>query len=162
MLAAAALACAGTLAGYAAARADTWTEVAAALGGAAALALGLAALLRRAGPVPWTLLSLGALYAATLRGDALDGWSIAYGAGLLLAAELAYAAIGRERLVRAEPAVVLRQAAGIGTLVLASRLAGLGGVTVAGLRVSEGLPLAAAGAAAAVCLLLLLSRLARG
>lgn len=107
------------------------------------------------------MFGLGALYAATLRGDALDGWSIAYGAGLLLAAELAYWAIEHERLVREEAAVTLRRAATLGGLVAASLLAGLVVVAVAGLQVGAGLPLAAAGTAAAVGLLLLVARLAR-
>jgi len=126
-----------------------------------ALALGAAAVLRLAALVPWSLFGLGALYAGTLRGDALDGWAIAYGTGLLLAAELAYAAIGRDTRLRAERQVVLRSAAAVAAACAASLLAGLLVVAVAGLQVGAGLPLAAAGAAAAVGLLLAFARLAR-
>jgi len=127
------------------------------------LALSLAAgvALRRPAAVPWSLFGLAALYAATLRGSELDGWSVAYGAGLLLAAELAYAAIDHERLVREERAVVVRRWAALGGLLAASVLAALVVVVVAGLDVGAGLPLAAAGAAAAVGLLVLVARLAR-
>ncbi|MGZ4355033.1 MAG: hypothetical protein ACXVZ4_15985, partial [Gaiellaceae bacterium] len=75
-----------------------WGGVSAAAGAVAALALCGGVLLRLAPVVPWALFALGALYAPTLRGD-LDGWSVGFGAGLLLTAELAYWGIEDERLV---------------------------------------------------------------
>ncbi|HSP71158.1 MAG TPA: hypothetical protein VLN26_02255 [Gaiellaceae bacterium] len=62
-----------------------WGGVSAGVGVLAALALCVGVLLRLAPVVPWPLFVLGALYAATLRGD-LDGRSVAFGAGLFLAA----------------------------------------------------------------------------
>jgi hypothetical protein len=110
--------------------------------------------------VPWSLFGAGALYAATLRDD-LDGWSLAVAVGLLLAAELGYWSIEHERLLREERDVVLRRAGGIAALAAATLAGGLVVLTTAGLRVGAGLPLAAAGAVAAVGLLLLIARLAR-
>ena len=111
--------------------------------------------------MPWSLFGLAALYAATLHGSALDGWSVAVGGGLLVAAELAYAAIDHERLVREERAVAVRRWAILGGVLATSVLTALVVVVVAGLDVGAGLPLAAAGAAAAVGLLVLVARLAR-
>lgn len=111
--------------------------------------------------MPWSLFGVGALYAATLHGG-LDGWSLAVGVGLLLTAELAHWSIEHERLLREEAAVSLRRAAGIGALVAATLAAGFVVLTTAGLQVGAGLPLAAAGTVAAVGLLLLIARLARG
>lgn len=125
----------------------------------ALLALGIA--LRRSAVVPWPLFGLGALYAATLRGD-FDGWSLAVAVGLLLAAELAYWAIDEEALLRVERDVTLRRAAAIAAVAAATLAAGVVVAATAGLQLHAGLPLAAAGAVAAVGLLVLLARLARG
>ena len=114
---------------------------------------------RLSGLVPWTLLGAGALYAATLNGP-LDGWSLAVAAGLLLAGELAYWAIDDDRRLRPEREVALRRTAGIAATVAAGLVAGLVVVVAAGIELGAGLPLAAAGAVAAVGLLLLLVRLA--
>jgi hypothetical protein len=154
-----AVACALGLTAYASAHAGTHGEAAAGAGGALALLLALAIAFRLAGAVPWIVLGLGALYAATLRGG-LDGWAIGVGAALLLAAELAYWAIERDRRLREEPDVTLRRAAGIAGLVAAGLVAGLAVVIAAGIDLGAGLPLAAAGAVAAVGLLLLVNRLA--
>jgi hypothetical protein len=111
--------------------------------------------------VPWTPLGLGAIYAATLTGDPLDGWSIAVGAGLLLSAELAYWAIDDDRRLRVEPELQLRRAASIAGVLAAGLVAGLAVVIAAGIDLGAGLPLTTAGAVAAVGLLLLVARLAR-
>jgi hypothetical protein len=116
--------------------------------------------LRAAAAVPWTLLALGAAYAATLHDRGLDGWSIAVGAALLLAAELAYWAIEDDRRLRVEPELQLRRAAAIAAVVAAGLVAGLAVVVAAGVDLGAGLPLTAAGAVAAVGLLLLIARLA--
>jgi hypothetical protein len=144
---------------YAASRAGVWWQAAAGAGGVLALLLALAIAFRRASAVPWTLLGLGATYAATLRGG-LDGWAICVGAGLLLAAELAYWAIEHDGRLRQEPDVPLRRAAGIAGLVAAGLVAGLAVVIAAGVDLGAGLPLATAGAVAAVGMLLLIVRLA--
>lgn len=159
---AAAVGCALAVAGYGASRAGSLTAGAAAAGGLLALALAVGVALRRAGVVPWTVFGLAALYAATLRGSAVDGWSVAVGAGLLLAAELAYASIEHESRLRADRVIALRAVAAVCGLVAGGALVGLVVLTVAGLSVGAGLPLAAAGTAAAVGLLVLVARLARG
>jgi hypothetical protein len=160
-LGAAAVACELAIAGHTAGRAGAWSAASAAAGLCVALALALALALRRPGAVPWTVFALGVLYAATLRG-ALDGWSIAVAVGLLLAAELAYWSIEDDRLLRVERTVTLRRGAGIAGLIAATLAACFLVVAAAGLEVGAGLPLAAAGAVAAVGLLLLVARLARG
>jgi hypothetical protein len=154
-----AVACAVGVAGYAASRSGIWWQAAAAAGGALALLLAGAVALRAAALLSWTLLGLGALYAATLRGP-LDGWAIAVGAALLLAAELAYWAIEDDRRLYVEPELALRRAAAIAAVVAAGLVAGLVTVVAAGIELGAGLPLAAAGAVAAVGLLLLIVRLA--
>lgn len=158
--AAAATLCALALAGYAASRSGAWSGVSAFAGATAALALCAAVFLRLPPAVPWPLFALGALYTPTLRGG-LDGWSVAFGAGLLLTAELAYWGIDDERLVLEERVVTLRRAAAVAAVVAASLLAGLVVLVVAGASVSAGLPLTAVGTAAAVGLLLGFARLAR-
>ena len=149
------------VAGYASSRAGALDAGAAVAGGLIALALAAGVGLRRAGVVPWVLFALAALYAATLHGGALDGWSVAVGVGLLLAAELAYAAIEHETRLRVDRIVGLRSAATVAGLVAGGALAGLVVLVVAGLNVGAGLPLAAVGTAAAVGLLALVARLAR-
>lgn len=131
-----------------------------AVGLTAAVVLAAAVLLRAGSAVAWPLFALAALYAATLRG-ALDGRSVVYAAGMLLAAELAFFGIEHEPLVREEREVVLRRVAAAAGALAASALAGLLVLVVAGVDVGAGLPLAAVGAAAAVGLLLLVARLAR-
>jgi hypothetical protein len=126
----------------------------------AALLLAAAIFLRAAQLVPWTLLGLGALYAATLAGRALDGWAIAVGAALLLAAELAYWAIDDDPRLHVEPELQLRRAASIAAVVAAGLAAGLAVVIAAGVDLGAGLPLTAAGAVAAVGLLLVVVGLA--
>jgi hypothetical protein len=148
------------VAAYAAIRADVWWQAAAAVGGALALLLAAAIFLRAAQLVPWTLLGLGALYAATLAGRALDGWAIAVGAALLLAAELAYWAIDDDPRLHVEPELQLRRAASIAAVVAAGLAAGLAVVIAAGVELGAGLPLTAAGAVAAVGLLLVVVGLA--
>jgi len=110
--------------------------------------------------VPWSLFGLGALYAATLRGG-VDGWAIAIGAALGVAAELAYWAIEDEPRLRPARDVTLRRVASIVALVAATGVAGVVVLAAAGLQVGAGLPLAIAGAAAAAGLLVLVARLAR-
>jgi hypothetical protein len=95
-----------------------------------------------------------------LNGDPLDGWSIAVGAALLVAAELAYWASDDDRRLRVEPGLQLRRAASIAAVVAAGLVAGLAVVIAAGIDLGAGLPLTAAGAVAAVGLLLLIVRLA--
>jgi hypothetical protein len=131
------------------------------MGAALALLLVPAVVFRLRALVPWTPLGLGAIYAATLNGDQLDGRSIAVGVGLLLAAELAYWAIDDDRRLDVERDVQLRRAAGLAGVVAATLVAGLVVVAASGVSVSAGLPLATAGAVAAVGLLLLVARLAR-
>jgi len=148
------------VAGHAAARGGAWAAAGMALGIAAALLLGLAIAVRSAALVPWSLFAVGALYAATLHG-ALDGWSIAVGAALAVAAELAYWAIEDDAGLRPARDVTLRRVAAIASIVAATGVAGIVVLAAAGLEVRAGLPLAIAGAAAAAGLLVLVARLAR-
>lgn len=124
-----------------------------------ALALGAAAALRAPAVVPWPLFGAGALYAATLHGG-LDGWSLAVGAGLLLAGELAYAAVDADPRLVQERALVLRTIGTVAATVAAALVVDLGLVVAAGVQIGAGLPLALAGAIAAAGLLLLVVRLA--
>jgi hypothetical protein len=124
-----------------------------------AATLGAAGALRVPAVVPWPLFGAGALYAATLDGG-LDGWSLAVGAGLLVAGELAYAAADADPRLEQERALVLQTAAAAFATVAAAVVVGLGVVVAAGVQVGAGLPLALAGAIAAAGLLLLVARLA--
>jgi hypothetical protein len=155
-----AVACEVGVVGHAATRADAWAEAAAGVGGTLALLLALAVVLRAASFVPWTLFGVGAIYAATLRGE-LDGWAIGVGAALAVAAELAYWAIEDEPRLRPSRDVTLRRIAAIAALVAATGVAGVVALAAAGLDVGAGLPLAIAGAVAAAGLLVLVARLAR-
>jgi hypothetical protein len=155
-----ALACELGVVGHVAARGGAWAEAGAALGAALALLLALAVVFRAAALVPWSLFGVGALYAATLRGG-LDGWAIAVGAALGIAAELAYWAIEDEPRLRPARDVTLRRIATIAALVAATGVAGVIVLAAAGLEVGAGLPLALAGAVAAAGLLVLVARLAR-
>jgi hypothetical protein len=109
--------------------------------------------------VPWPLFGVGALYAATLRGG-LDGWSLAVGAALLLAGELAYAAVDADPRLEQERAFLLHATAAVAATVAAALVVGLAVVVAAGFQLGAGLPLALAGAIAAAGLLLLVVRLA--
>jgi hypothetical protein len=121
--------------------------------------LGAAAALRVPAVVPWPLFGGGALYAATLHGG-FDGWSLAVGAGLLLAGELAYAAVDADPRLEQERALVLSAFAAVVATVAAALVVGLAVVVAAGFELGAGLPLALAGAIAAAGLLLLVVRLA--
>jgi hypothetical protein len=121
--------------------------------------LGAAAALRLARAIPWPLFGVGALYAATAHGP-LDGWSLAVGVALLLAAELAYAAVDVDARLRQEPELARRSAAAVASVVVAAVAAGFAVVLAAGVEIGAGLPLATAGAVAAAGLLLLVLRLA--
>lgn len=126
------------------------------------LAVGLA--LGVAGFIPWAIAMLGAEYAAALeleRSGSLDWRVPLVAAGLLATAELGYWSLERRTPIQDERGLVVRRAAVVvmlcaGAALLASLLAGVTAVRVAG-----GLGWDIAGAAAAAAALALVAALAR-
>jgi hypothetical protein len=144
-------------------RSDRLGPVVGGVGLVAVLLLAAALAGRLAGLLPWALALAGAEYAAFLliRERSIDGYAPIYGAGLLLAAELAYWSM--EERVPGHPGegLTFRRT----TLVVTGCVAagGIGGLILAmsEASVSGGLWLEALGVAAAVGALALLARLAR-
>jgi hypothetical protein len=133
-------------------------------GGALALVVLAGALAGLPSLVPWALLALGGEYAAwfALRGGSVDTRAPLYAAGLLCVAELAYWALDRRTLARAEGELEWRR---LGTiLLLAIASVGLGAVLLGAAAVSLGRSVAieALGVVGAVGLLVLLARLTWG
>jgi hypothetical protein len=132
-----------------------------AVGGAAVFVLVLGLVLGRPAAVPWAIAGLGAEYAASLRGEELDGRVPLYAVGLLVTAELAYWALALRRGARDEPGMAPRRlislliAATIG-LVAGTLLVAVGHVPLRG-----GLAVEAVGLAAAIGALALLYGAAR-
>lgn len=151
---------AAPLGAYAAVEAERLGGLLAAGGAAGTLALAAACLLRRPRLAVAGLVLLGAEYAGffLVRGSTVDQRAPLYGAGFLVVAELAFAAMERRApgtrelaLFRVIVLAALAVAAvGLGTLVLAFAAIPLGG----------GVALHAVGVAAAVALVVLLGRLA--
>jgi hypothetical protein len=151
---------AAALAAYAAAEADSLRGLLAGGGVAATLAIAVACLLRRPRLTVAGLVLLGAEYTGffLVRGSTVDQRAPLYGAGFLLVAELAFAAIER-RVVGSRELALLRMvtlaalglaAVALGTLVLAFAAIPAGG----------GLVLHAVGVVAAVTVVVLLGQLA--
>jgi hypothetical protein len=112
--------------------------------------------------VPLALALAGGAYAAALVLDdaRVDGGAPLVAAAALLAGELAYWTAA-PRAVPAEAALVRRQAATAGLLVLVTVCLGTLLLLVGGASVSGGLPLEALGVAAAAAALAVVARLAR-
>lgn len=133
----------------------------AAVGGAAVFVLVVGLVLGRPAAVPWAIAGLGAEYAASLRGDELDGRVPLYAVGLIVTAELAYWSLQLRRGARDEPGMGQRRiislliAATIG-LVTGSLLVAIGHVPLRG-----GVAVEAVGLAAAIGALALLYGAAR-
>jgi hypothetical protein len=160
-LAGAALAGAAGLAAYAAVIAASVGGTLAIIGAVAVVVLAAALVLRRPVLIAPALALLGTEYAAMfgLRGDTIDVRAPLYGAGFVVVAELAFAAL-ELRAGRPEPGLVARRA---GLLVAAAAggvLTGLIVLAAAAAPLDGGVELEAIGVVAAIALLLALGRAA--
>jgi hypothetical protein len=146
---------------YAAVVAERLSGLLAVIGaaGVAVLAAGLA--IRMPALVAPALALLGAEYAAlfAVRGDTLDVRAPLYGAGFLVVAELAFAAL-ELRAGRPEPGLVARRAAMLVAVAAAGVLAGLIVLAAAAAPLDGGAGLEAVGVTAAVALVAVLGRAA--
>jgi len=132
------------------------------IAGAAGVALLVAALALRAHTlVAPALALLGAEYAGlfVVRGDTVDVRAPLYGAGFLVVAELAFAAL-ELRAARPEPGLVPRRALVLVAVALGGLLAGLVALAAGAAPLDGGVGLEAVGIAATLALLLGLGRLA--
>jgi hypothetical protein len=128
------------------------------LAGAAEIASAVALVLlatavafRVPGLVPWAVAAAAAGYIATRTGHrVVDGWAAVVGAGLLLAAELAFWAAGEDVRIHTERAVVLRRAATLAALVAAGLVTGFLLLAAAAVSSASGVAVAAVGVAAAI------------
>lgn len=120
-----------------------------------------ALVLRRPGLVTPALVLVGGEFAGVflVRKGSVDVRAPLYGVGLLLVAELAFAAL-ELRAGTAEPGLVERRVAVLAGLGLAGVLAGTLVLAAATVPLDGGVALEAVGVAAAVAALLLLGRLA--
>jgi hypothetical protein len=98
----------------------------------------LAAALARALPslLPWALVALGAAYAVSAGGGAVDQWAPVYGGALLAIAELGYWSLELRGRTEDAERLTERRAALIGVLALGSVFAG--GVVLAATSVPIG------------------------
>ena len=133
--------------------------------GAGAIALVLlaaAVAFRVPGLVPWAVAAAAAGYVATRTGHhVVDGWAAVIGAGLLLAAELAFWSSGEDARIRSERALILRRAGTIAALATAGLLLGFLLLAAAAVSSASGVVVAAAGVAAAIGAVALALRLLR-
>jgi hypothetical protein len=131
------------------------------VGAAAVFLLVVGLTLGRSAAVPWTIVGLGVVYAATLEGDDLDGRVPLYAAGLLVTAELAYWALQLRDGARDEEGMAIRRLIGLLVAAAAAVVAGSLLVAVAHMPLRGGLVVEAIGLAAAIgalAILLLASR----
>jgi hypothetical protein len=133
--------------------------------GLGAIGLGLLVLglvLRWPATIPWSILLVGGGYLLSREGnDVVDGWAAAFGALLLLAAELASWSIEHDARIAAERSSTLRRLATLGALVVAALLVNFMLLATAGVAASSGVLLAAVGVAAAVGAVAVVLRLLR-
>jgi hypothetical protein len=125
------------------------------------LLLCAALVVRLPGLIAPALVLLGGEYAGLflVREQTVDVRAPLYGAGLLLVAELAFAAL-ELRAGKPEPGLAPRRAALLAALALGSVLAGTAVIAAATVPLEGGVALEALGVSAAVAALLLLGRLA--
>ena len=118
-------------------------------------------MLRKPGLVAPALVVLGGEYAGLflVRNETVDVRAPLYGVGLLLVAELAFAAL-ELRAGTPEPGLLARRAALVAMLALGGVLAGAVVLAAATVPLEGGVALQAVGVVAAVGALLLLGRLA--
>jgi hypothetical protein len=133
--------------------------------GLGAIGLGLLVLglvLRWPSTIPWSILLVGGGYLLAREGnDVVDGWAAAFGALLLLAAELASWSIEHDARIAAERSLTLRRVATLGALVVAALFVNFMLLATAGVSASSGVLLAAVGVAAAVAAVAVVLRLLR-
>ena len=133
--------------------------------GLGAIGLGLLVLglvLRWPSTIPWSILLVGGGYLLAREGNAVvDGWAAAFGALLLLAAELASWSIEHDARIAAERSLTLRRLATLGALVVAALLVNFMLLATAGVAASSSVLLAAVGVAAAVAAVAVVLRLLR-
>jgi hypothetical protein len=136
-----------------------WVHAAVAIGGFALLAAGLA--LRRSVLLVWALVLLGGNYALwlALGTHALDQRMPVVGAGLLLAAELAFDTLEPE-VGRVETSTVMARVIVLVIVLLGAVGAGALVLAVASVPLSGGVAITAVGAVAAVLVLAMIKRLA--
>jgi hypothetical protein len=148
------------LATYAAVAAERLRWLLAAGGAAATLALAIAIVLRSPRLAVAALVLLGAEYAGffLVRGSTVDQRAPLYGAGFLVAAELAFAAM--ERRAPGTRELALFRVVALVALAVAAVALGATVLAVAALPAGGGIALHAVGVAAAVALVVLLGRLA--
>lgn len=155
-----ALALVAGLAAYPVAAGDRQVRVVLAIGAAACAVVAAGLLFRRPLLIAWGLALFGAEYAVflRLRGDAVDARAPLVAAGLLVAAELAFEAIAAEG-GRRERSLVAAEGVALVAVAIATVIAGGFLLVIAG-EVAAGVALEAIGAAAAVCAVGLLARIA--
>jgi hypothetical protein len=147
---------------YTAAGADAAAYAGGTIAGAGCVVLAVGVAARFALFLPWAVLLAGAGYVLGRESHhVVDGWGAIVGAGLLLAAELAWWAIDDDRRIRVERVVVVRKAAAVAALCGVSALVAFVLVGAAAVSSSAGLGLTAAGVAAAVTAVALVLRLVR-
>jgi hypothetical protein len=133
--------------------------------GLGAIGLGLLVLglvLRWPATIPWSILLVGGGYLLAREGnDVVDGWAAAFGAMLLLAAELASWSIEHDARIAAERSLTLRRLTTLGTLVVVALFVNFMLLATAGVAASSGVLLAAVGVAAAVAAVAVVLRLLR-
>jgi hypothetical protein len=148
---------------FCAARSATWWPLSGALG-LAGTAWIARCIQRRAATLLWLgVAALALAYAVALVSDVapVDVWAAAYGAALLLIAELAHAAAGAPDLDVADPASRGRYAAAVAMAVLGGFGAGMLLLAAASAGGSGGAEVTALGAACAAAALALLAAAAR-
>jgi hypothetical protein len=113
--------------------------------------------------LPWTLLLLGAEYAApfVVRGGAVDGTAALVGAALLLLGELASWSLDLRTRVREEPASLRLRGLTIAAVTAAGLAVAALALAATDLDTGSGLSWAAVGAASAVLVVAMIARLTR-
>jgi hypothetical protein len=142
----------------ASAGAGPWLAVAGA--GLVVLAAGVA--LRRAALLPWAIAAVGAGWLlGRAHGAGVDHLAPLAGAGLLVAAELAYGSLAEDPRIRVDRGVTAAWLATIAVVAAGGGALGLLALAAADVAVSTGVLLSAAGVAAAVGAVALVVRLGR-
>jgi hypothetical protein len=113
--------------------------------------------------IPWAIATAAAGYVvAREHHHVVDGWAAIVGAGLLLAAELAFWSAVHDRRIHEERALVVRQVLAVCVLVASAALVSFVLLGAAAVSASAGLLATAVGIAAAVAAVALVLRLVRG
>jgi len=150
------------LTAYAFSGGDTVGSAGGGIAGAGTLALLACVVLRFPLAIPWAVLLVGAGYVlARAHHSVVDGWAAIVGAGLLLAAELAFWSIESDRRIHEERPLVVWRSLTLTALVVTAALFGFLLVGAAAVSAAAGLLLTALGVAAAVGSVAVVLRLVR-